>query len=430
MDNPRYQKSTDFLLRAEKSIPLGSQTFSKSKTQYPVGNSPLFICKAKGSKVWDLDGNRYVDLVNSLAAITLGYNNKEVVASVKRQLKKGTIFSLPGTLEAEVAELIVDTVPSAELVRFAKNGSDATSAAIRLSRAYTGRAEIAFCGYHGWADWYIGATTMNKGVPESVSQLTHRFVYNKIETLRKIFEERGKNIAAVILEPMNSEYPKNNFLQEVKKLANQYNAILIFDETITGYRYAIGGAQEEFGVLPDLTTLGKGIANGYPISAITGNKVIMKEMEKVFFSGTFGGELLSLAAAKTVIQMHQSLDVTSKLRFIGDEIASKLQEIIIENEMTEYLEISGHPTWKFLNWKSTENYATNVLKTYFIQEMLAEGILVLSTHNVSLTMNEKIIKKIIVGYEKVLGRMNRHLKESTLLEQLKSDPLKPLFAIR
>jgi len=430
MDNPRYQKSTDFLLRAEKSIPLGSQTFSKSKTQYPVGNSPLFICKARGSKVWDLDGNRYVDLVNSLAAITLGYNNKEVVASVKRQLKKGTIFSLPGTLEAEVAELIVDTVPSAELVRFAKNGSDATSAAIRLSRAYTGRSEIAFCGYHGWADWYIGATTMNKGVPESVSQLTHRFVYNKIETLEKIFEERGKNIAAVILEPMNSEYPKNNFLQEVKKLASRFNAILIFDETITGYRYAIGGAQEEFGVLPDLTTLGKGIANGYPISAITGNKVIMKEMEKVFFSGTFGGELLSLAAAKTVIQMHQSLDVTSKLRFIGDEIALKLQEIIIENEMTEYLEISGHPTWKFLNWKSTENYATNVLKTYFIQEMLAEGILVLSTHNVSLAMNEKIIKQIIVGYEKVLARMNRHLKRSTLLEQLKSDPLKPLFAIR
>ena len=430
MDNPRYQKSTDFLLRAEKFIPLGSQTFSKSKTQYPVGNSPLFICKARGSKVWDLDGNRYVDLVNSLAAITLGYNNKEVVASVKRQLKKGTIFSLPGTLEAEVAELIVDTVPSAELVRFAKNGSDATSAAIRLSRAYTGRSEIAFCGYHGWADWYIGATTMNKGVPESVSRLTHRFVYNKIETLEKIFEERGKNIAAVILEPMNSEYPRNNFLQEVKKLANRFNAILIFDETITGYRYAIGGAQEEFGVLPDLTTLGKGIANGYPISAITGNKVIMKEMEKVFFSGTFGGELLSLAAAKAVIQMHQSLDVTSKLRFIGDEIALKLQEIIIENEMTEYLEISGHPTWKFLNWKSTENYATNVLKTYFIQEMLAEGILVLSTHNVSLAMNEKIIKQIIVGYEKVLARMNRHLKRSTLLEQLKSDPLKPLFAIR
>jgi glutamate-1-semialdehyde aminotransferase len=229
---------------------------------------------------------------------------------------------------------------------------------------------------------------------------------------------------------MNSEYPKNNFLQEVKKLASRFNAILIFDETITGYRYAIGGAQEEFGVLPDLTTLGKGIANGYPISAITGNKVIMKEMEKVFFSGTFGGELLSLAAAKTVIQMHQSLDVTSKLRFIGDEIALKLQEIIIENEMTEYLEISGHPTWKFLNWKSTENYATNVLKTYFIQEMLAEGILVLSTHNVSLAMNEKIIKQIIVGYEKVLARMNRHLKRSTLLEQLKSDPLKPLFAIR
>ena len=303
MDDPRYSKSTKFLQRAEKSIPLGSQTFSKSRTQYPVGVSPLFINKANGTYVWDIDGNKYIDLVNSLAAITIGYKNKKIDNSVRKQMKKGSIFSLPGILEAEVAELIIETVPSAEMVRFAKNGSDVTTAAIRLSRAYTGKEEIAFCGYHSWQDWYIGSTSMNKGVPKDVAKLSHRFIYNDIESLRKIFENRPNKIAAVILEPMTSEYPKNIFLSEVKDLAKKNNSILIFDETITGYRYSIGGAQLEFNVTPDLTTLGKGIANGYPLSAIVGKREIMKEIENIFFSGTFGGELLSLAAAKTVIQM-------------------------------------------------------------------------------------------------------------------------------
>ena len=293
MNDARYSESTKFLHRAEKSIPLGSQTFSKSRTQYPVGVSPLFINKARGAYVWDIDGNKYIDLVNSLAAITIGYKNKNIDNSVRKQMKKGTIFSLPGTLEAEVAELIIETVPSAEMVRFAKNGSDATTAAIRLSRAYTGREEIAFCGYHSWQDWYIGSTSMNKGVPKDVAKLSHRFVYNEIESLRKIFDSKPNKIAAVILEPMTSEYPKNNFLSEVKDLAKKNNSVLIFDETVTGYRYSIGGAQLEFNVTPDLTTLGKGIANGYPLSAIVGKKEIMKEIENIFFSGTFGGELLS-----------------------------------------------------------------------------------------------------------------------------------------
>ena len=234
MDNSIYQESNDHLKRAEKSIPLGSQTFSKSKTQYPVGISPLYIDKAKGSEVWDIDGNKYYDLVNSLGAVTLGYQNKKIDNQVKKQLKKGTIFSLPGVLEAEVAELIIETVPSAEMVRFSKNGSDATSAAIRLARAYTGKTEIAFCGYHGWADWYIGATSMNKGVPDIVSALTHKFEYNNIDSLQEVFNKCENNIAAVILEPMNLAYPKNDFLNSVKKLAKKYNSVLIFDETISG----------------------------------------------------------------------------------------------------------------------------------------------------------------------------------------------------
>ena len=430
MNDPRYSESTKFLHRAEKSIPLGSQTFSKSRTQYPVGVSPLFINKARGAYVWDIDGNKYIDLVNSLAAITIGYKNKNIDNSVRKQMKKGTIFSLPGILEAEVAELIIETVPSAEMVRFGKNGSDATTAAIRLSRAYTGREEIAFCGYHSWQDWYIGSTSMNKGVPKDVAKLSHRFVYNEIESLRKIYDSKPNKIAAVILEPMTSEYPKNNFLSEVKDLAKKNNSVLIFDETVTGYRYSIGGAQLEFNVTPDLTTLGKGIANGYPLSAIVGKKEIMKEIENIFFSGTFGGELLSLAAAKTVIQMHLDFDITSRIGSVGSKIALELQKIINSYKMEDFLHISGHPTWKFLNWTGSEEFNTQIIKTYFMQEMFKRGVLVLSTHNNSFSLTEKLSEQVINVYGEVISELNKSITDTSLLSKLHVNPIQPLFTLR
>jgi glutamate-1-semialdehyde 2,1-aminomutase len=270
--NPRYKESSSFHSQVKNIIPGASQTFSKSSTQYPVGISPLFAEKAKGAYVWDIDNNRYLDLVNSLAAITLGYRNRTVDRSVKKQLKKGSIFSLPGKLEAEVAEQIINLVPSAEQVRFGKNGTDATTAAIRIARAYTGRDDVAVCGYHGWQDWYIGSTSRNKGVPESVSNHTHTFKYNDFESLKEVNAACPNGLAAVILEPMNSDWPAPGWLESIRNFCDQNGAILIFDETITGFRFKAGGAQEEFNVLPDLTTLGKGIANGFPLSAITGKR--------------------------------------------------------------------------------------------------------------------------------------------------------------
>lgn len=426
----RYEKSEKFLKRAEAVIPLGSQTFSKSKTQYPVGVSPLFINKAKGVNVWDIDGNRYIDLVNSLAAVTLGYRNQKVDEAVRKQLKSGVIFSLPGKLEAEVAELIVSSVPSAEMVRFAKNGSDATGAAIRLSRAVTGRDEIAFCGYHGWQDWYIGSTSMNKGVPKSVSKMSHKFEYNKIETLREIFQQKQGKIAAVILEPMTNHFPTNNFLSEVKNLTKANEAILIFDETVTGFRFAKGGAQEEFGVTPDLTTLGKGIANGFPLSALVGNSEIMNEIKNVFFSGTFGGELLSLAAAKVVLEFHNKYQITNRLAFVGTEIATHVESEVISNGLQELIGISGHPTWKFLNWFDTPIVDVNYVKTFFLQEMFKRGVLVLGTHNVSWAMKSRDINKIKNTYSEVFEEISKKISNGTLHKSLLCDPILPLFRVR
>ena len=430
MTASRYQNSIDFLHRAEATIPLGSQTFSKSRTQYPVGVSPLFIDRAKGSYVWDLDGNRYIDLVNSLAAITLGYNNKYVNRAVSRQLKKGTLFSLPGVLETEVAEQIVELVPSAEMVRFAKNGTDATSAAIRLARAYTGRDHVIFCGYHGWQDWFVGATTKNKGVPQAVSMLTHKFNYNDLESLTNLFSAFPNQIAAVILEPMNSTYPKQGFLEGVRELTQKNGSILIFDEVVTGFRFDIGGAQKLFDVTPDLTALGKGMANGHPLSAVVGKREIMNEMENIFFSGTFGGELLSLASAKATIELYKKIDVCAELNFIGSTLATGLKQIITELEMESVLEISGHPTWLFLLWKSAYGQPVENIKAFFLQEMFKSGVLILSTHNVSLSLKEKDVDKVLIAYEATLSKLKHSLLSGTLAMDLKCKPLQNLFSIR
>ena len=426
----RYEKSTRFLTRAEATIPIGSQTFSKSRTQYPVGISPLFATRAKGPYLWDLDGNKYIDLVSNLASITLGYRNRKVDSAVRKQMNLGNGFSLPGTLEAVVAEKITSLVPSAEMVRFGKNGTDATSAAIRLARAYTGRDYVAVCGYHGWQDWFIGSTSRNKGVPKKTSALTLTFKYNDIKSLEKMFSKHPKGIAAVILEPMTYEFPENKFLEKTKKLCQKYGAVLIFDETITGFRFSKGGAQEIFQVTPDLSTFGKGIANGYPLSVVCGSREIMREMENVFFSGTFGGELLSLAAANVVLEMHQRDEISPRLNEYGEELSQDLQKIIDQADMSGLLEIKGHPTWKFLEWKDVSEFTAPELKTYFMQEMFRRGILILSTHNVTLAHNKKIRGVIISKYERVLTLMKKAISEGNLKDKLEVIPLKPLFKVR
>lgn len=430
MGNPRYEESTNFLNLAEKLIPLGSQTFSKSRTQYPVGISPLYVDRAKGCHTWDIDGNRYIDLVSSLASITLGYQDRQVNRAIRKQLNTGTIFSLPGKLEFEVAEKIVDLVPSAEQVRFGKNGSDATSAAIRLARAVTGRQVIAVCGYHGWQDWYIGSTTRNKGVPSVVSDLTKSFGFNNLESVQEIFEQNPGNVAAVILEPMNSNWPEANFLEEVRALCTKQGSVLIFDETITGFRFSRGGAQELFGVLPDLTTLGKGLANGFPLSAVVGKREIMAEMNEIFFSGTFGGELLSLAAANEVLTQHLGNRVIPKLYEAGESLSNATQETLEDNHLSEVLELSGHPTWRFLTWKDHESASALEIRTYFMQECFKEGILVLGTHNVTTSHTSKVIKRIGEKYSQIFSRLRINLEENTLKRNLEVVPLQPLFKVR
>ena len=423
-----YKKSEQLLQQALKSIPLGSQTFSKSLTQYPKGVSPFFIEQGKGSKVWDVDGNEYIDFVNSLAAVTLGYCDKDVDKAVQAQMQNGVIFSLPHTLEIEVAEKLIEIIPCAEKVRFSKNGTDATTASIRIARAYTNKDHIAVCGYHGWQDWYIGSTTRDLGVPKSVKDLTHKFEYNNIESLEKIFQEH--ELSCVIMEPMNIEYPKDNFLEEVKKLAHKNNALLIFDETITGFRYSLGGAQELFNVIPDLATFGKGMANGFPLSAVVGSNEVMQRVEDIFFSGTFGGETLSLAAANEIIDKYEQEQVTEYFSEIGTYLLDQLNQLIEKRNLKDIFWTSGHPSWSFLHIKEQKKYNSFEIKTYFLQEMFKRGILTLGSHNINFSHTKKDINQLLKVYTEVLPMIEQSIKNQTLLENIQGDILQPLFKVR
>lgn len=425
-----FEKSARLLERAERVIPLGSQTFSKSRTQYPLGVSPLFIARGEGARVWDVDGNEYVDFVSSLLSVTLGYADPEVNRAVHAQLDEGVIFSLPHPLETEVAELIVEMVPCAEQVRFGKNGSDATAGAVRLARAYTGRDRICVSGYHGWQDWYIGSTARHLGVPEATRALTHSFPYNDLEALERLFRAHPGEIAAIILEPMNLAWPEPGFLEGIEALCRREGALLVFDETITGFRLSRGGAQELFGVTPDLACFGKGLANGFPVSALAGRAEIMKLMEEVFFSFTFGGELLSLAAAKATLAKVKREPVIEKLAALGGRILDRLPPLIAEHGLDHVFAVKGHPSWTFLTIADADGAGGYKVKTLLMQELHERGFLSVGTHNLNYAHEETDIDALLAAYAEIFPMIAEGLRHDSLDGMIRGKTLIPLFKVR
>jgi glutamate-1-semialdehyde 2,1-aminomutase len=426
----RYRRSSDWLTRAEAVIPLGSQTFSKSRTALPVGVSPLFIERGQGSHVWDVDGNEYVDFMSGLLAISLGYRDVDVDLAVQEQMQSGVTFSLPHPVEAEVAELIVEHVPCAELVRFGKNGSDATAGAVRVARAYTERDRIAVCGYHGWQDWYIGSTTRDLGVPSATKALTHKFAYNDARSLEALLDAYPGEFAAVILEPMNIAWPAPGFLQDVQAAARSHGALLVFDETITGFRFAMGGAQQLFGVIPDLATFGKGVANGFPLSIVTGRRDVMTLMEEVFFSFTFGGETLSLAAAKAVIGKMRREPVLETIHRQGQKVLDGVADRIASHRVEDFCGISGHPSWSFFSIAGAPPFSASEVRTLYLQEMFARGILTLGTHNMSYAHSDVDVARLLTAYDEILPLLREAVDRGDLRDRLDCEPLVPLFSVR
>lgn len=424
--NP-LQESQKWKKRAEALIPSCSQTFSKCPTQFVQGVAPHFVQRAKGAHVWDVDGNEYLDYAMALGAVILGHGYERVSEAAIRQLADGTLYSLPHTLEVSVAERLVDIIPCAEMVRFGKNGSDATSGAIRAARAYTGRERIACCGYHGWQDWFIGITTRNRGVPKSVRELTHSFEYNKLETLERIFLDHPGEIAAVILEPMGLVEPSPGFLEGVRKLASQHGAVLIFDEIVTGFRLSLGGAQEYFGVTPDLACFGKAMGNGFPISAVVGQRDIMKIFDEIFFSFTAGGEAVSLAATQAVIDEMREKPVIAELWEKGQRIKDGYHTLAKHYGVDRFTRCQGigpRTVAQFMDEKGTESL---VLKSFFQQECIDRGILFTAGHNLSFSHTEQDIQKTLQVYRTVMENLADTIRQGDVEKQLRGQPLEAVF---
>ncbi len=426
----RFDRSQRFLDRAERVIPLGSQTFSKSKLQFPPGASPLFVTHGDGGKVYDVDGNEYVDLVSALLPNVLGYRDPDVDLAIRRQLTRGISFSLPTMLETELAERLVKHIPCAEMVRFGKNGTDATSAAVRLARAATKRDRVMLLGYHGWQDWYIGATTRNLGVPASVSALSHMAPYGDLAAVETLLEKYRNEFAAIILEPMSTVDPPSGYLQNLKELIHRHGGLLIFDEVITGFRWSLGGAQAYYGVTPDLACFGKAMGNGMPISAVVGRADIMRLMHDIFYSATFGGEALSIAASIATIDKIEREKATDRLWEVGAQLKDAALAKIKNAGVGDVIGLAGAAPWAILAYKDHPKASKEAIRTLFLREMIAAGVLINASHNVCYAHSAADIARVLAGYDHALGVLREALDAGDIQRRLGNQVIQPIFSVR
>jgi glutamate-1-semialdehyde 2,1-aminomutase len=370
--------------KAHRLIPGGAHTYSKGDDQYPEHN-PVFIARGKGCHVWDLNGNEFVEYGMGLRSVTLGHAFPRVVEAAYQQMQLGTNFTRPAKIEVELAESFLELIDGADMVKFAKNGSDVTTAAVKLARAFTGRDLIAICGdqpFFSTDDWFIGTTETNAGIPGVIARLTLKFNYNDIESLHRLFDQHPNQIACLVMEAEASVPPTENYLRSVKDLCHDRGALLIFDEMITGFRWHLGGAQKYHGVTPDLSTFGKALANGFAIAALAGRREIMRlggldyERPRVFLlSTTHGAETHALAASLEVIRIYRERDVIEYLWSQGEKLSRLVNQSIAENRLEGFFEVMGRPCNLVFTTCDQAGKRSQSFRTLFLQELIRRGIL-------------------------------------------------------
>jgi glutamate-1-semialdehyde aminotransferase/spore coat polysaccharide biosynthesis protein SpsF (cytidylyltransferase family) len=423
-------QSQAWLERAKKVIPGCAQTFSKGYTQYVQGVAPTFLQRGKGCRVWDVDGNEYIDYVQGLLPNILGYAHEEVNAAAEAQLAEGHSFSLPHPLEVQLAERLTRLIPCAEMVRFGKNGSDATSGAVRAARAFTRRDRIACCGYHGWQDWYIGSTTRNAGVPKAVRDLTHTFPFNDLARLERVLEEHPGEFAAVIMEPVNFAEPAPGFLEGVKHTALRHGTLLIFDEICSGFHFGLGGAQKLFGVTPDMACFGKAMGNGFPISCVLGRADVMRTFDEVFYSFTFAGEVASMAAAMKVLDILEHTDALARMESNGRSLKDGINAMAQQAGIAQYIRAVGRPQWSLLKFADQSGGDSPLVKNLFQQEAVKRGVLFLATHNLTAAHDTKAIHRTLEVYAEVLKTLTGWLENPDPADFLEGPMTRPVFRVR
>lgn len=412
-----YQRA----LKVQKPI---TQTLAKGPGQFTKGVAPKYLQKGKGSHVWDVDGNEYIDFNAAIGPLSLGYAYPAVDEAIKKQLEDGITFSLMHPLEVELSELIQEVIPNAEAVKISKTGADVCSAAIRVARAFTGRENIFCCGYHGWHDWYIGITSRNAGIPEAIQNMTYTFEYNNIEAIREALD---KDVAAIILEPFIFEAPQNNFLQELAEACRENGTLLIFDEMWTGFRIALGGAQEYFNVKPDLAVYSKACANGMPIALLTGRADVMELFNNEVFSyTTFGGEALSLAASIATIKEIRDKNVPQYLDEKGEIIKDGYNQIAQEFGMENLTKCVGYNCRSMVTFTPEAGNGLEV-KALMQQEMIKRGILWAGFHNMCFSHSDDDINYTLSAYREVMPILKEAIEIQNVKSYLKGEVLEAVF---
>lgn len=430
--NINFEKSVALQKKINQLIPGGCHTYAKGEDQFPE-YAPVIIARGEGCHVWDVDGNEYIEYGMGLRCVILGHAYKPVVEAAYRQGLLGCGFVRPMALEAEIADHIVNLIDSAEMVKFAKNGSDVTTAAIKLARAYTGRDLVAVCGtqpFFSIDDWFMGTTAMDAGVPQAIKDLTVKFSYNNLASVQALFDQHPGKIACLILEVDRTDTPANPFLHEVQRLCRANGTLFVLDEMTTGFRYHLQGAQKLFGLDPDLSTFGKGMGNGYAIAALVGKRKYMElgdlyhKQEKVFLlSTTHAAEGPGLAAALETMKICEREQVAEYIHRQGERLAAGINQVVAEHQLQEYFGVLGHPCNLVYFTRDQEKKPSQPFRTLFFQECMKRGLLMPSLI-VSFSHSDQDIDQTVERIGEALA-VYRQALEGGIDQYLVGRPVKP-----
>jgi len=438
-----FDKSNEYKNRIHDLIPGGAHTYSKGDDQFPL-LSPAAIDHGNGAYVWDIDDNKFLDCSMGLTSVTLGHAYQRVIDRVTSELTKGVNFQRPSIIEKEMAEQFLSLIPQHDMIKFAKNGSIVTTAAVKLARAHTGRKLVAFPGDHpfySYDDWFIGKTACNKGVPDEIAALSVTFQSCNINSLKELFEKYPNQIACVITEPERSSFGQYQFgdsakkyLQQAIELTHQNGALFIIDEMISGFKSSLPGSMTKFGLMPDMATWGKGTANGFSFCALTGKKKVMElggirntGEEKVFLtSTTHGGETHTIAAGLATLAEYRKHNVIEHNHAIGDYLIKKCIEVIKKHHLTNFIEIVPCNWMPVFIFKNNAGEISQGLRTLMMQEMIKRGVLFQGAFVPSYSHTKEDIEYFAEALNQSLPFYSKALTDG-YQSYLKGDPAKPVF---
>ncbi|MEW1659440.1 glutamate-1-semialdehyde 2,1-aminomutase [Streptomyces sp. NPDC093707] len=442
---PRSRQANE---RLHALIPGGAHTYAKGDDQYPENLAPV-ISHGRGAHVWDVDGNRYVEYGSGLRSVSLGHAHPRVIEAVRRELDRGSNFVRPSLMEVEAAERFLATVPTAEMVKFTKNGSDATTAAVRLARAVTGRPRVAVCGdqpFFSVDDWFIGTTPMSAGIPAATTELTVTFPYGDLAATEELLTRHHGEIACLILEPTGRTEPSPSpqprsgttdptpgYLAGLRRLADRHGCVLIFDEMITGFRWSEAGAQGLYGVVPDLSTFGKALGNGFAVSALAGRRELMERgglrhsHDRVFLlSTTHGAETHSLAAAMAVQATYTEEGITAQLHALGERLAAGVRDAAASMGVGDHVVVRGRASNLVFATLDENRQPSQQYRTLFLRRLLAGGVLAPS-FVVSSALDDADIDRTVEVVAQACAVYRKALDAADPTPWLGGRPVKPVF---